>query len=148
MHFIPFRLGQSTEALAGKYMQEIVRLHGVPVSIVLDRDIRFVSRFWDSLQRSLGSKLKFSTTFHPQTDGQSERTIQILEDMLRACLLDFKGSWDNHLHLVEFSYNNNYQASIQMAPYEALYGKKCRSPVCWDDIGERKLLGPDLIFQK
>jgi len=148
VHFIPFRLGQSTEALAEKYMQEIVRLHGVPVSIVLDRDIRFVSRFWDSLQRSLGSKLKFSTTFHPQTDGQSERTIQILEDMLRACILDFKGSWDNHLHLVEFSYNNNYQASIQMAPYEALYGKKCRSPVCWDDIGERKLLGPDLIFQK
>jgi len=91
-HFIPFRVGQSTEALAEKYMQEIVRLHEIPVSIVSDRDIRIVSRFWDSLQRSLGSKLKFSTTFHPQTDGQSERTIQILEDMLRACILDFKGS--------------------------------------------------------
>ena len=84
--------------------------------------------------------------FYPQTDGQSERTIQILEDILRAYILDFKGSWDDHLHLVEFSYNN-YQASILMAPYEALYGRKCRSPVCWDDIGERKLLGIDLILQ-
>ena len=105
-HFISFRVGQSTEALAEKYMQEIVRLHGVPVSIISDRDIRFVSCFWDSLQRSLGSKLKFSTAFHPKTDGQLERTIQIIEDILRACILDFKGSWDDHLHLVEFSYNN------------------------------------------
>ena len=92
--------------MAERYMQEIVRLHGVPVSIVLDRDTRFVSCFWNSLQRSLGNKLKFSTAFHPQTDGQSERIIQILEDMLRARILDFKGSWDDHLHLVEFSYNN------------------------------------------
>jgi len=89
-HFIPFRVGQSTEALAEKCMQEIVRLHGVPVSIVSDRDTRFVSRFWKSLQRSLSSKLKFSMTFHPQTDGQSERTIQILKDMLRACILHFR----------------------------------------------------------
>jgi len=146
-HFIPFRVRQSTETLAEKYIYEIVRLHVVPVSIVSDRDTRFVSRFWDSLQRSLSSKLKFSTVVHPQTDGQSERTIQILEDMLRACILDFKGSWDDHLHLVVFSYNNSYQANIQMAPYEALFGRKCRSPVCWDDIGERKLLSLDLILQ-
>jgi len=128
-------------------MQEIVRLHGVPVSIVSDRDTRFLSHFWQSLQTSLGSKLKFSTAYHPQTDGQSERVIQILEDMLRACVMDFKGSWEDHLHLVEFSYNNSYQSSIQMSPFEALYGRKCRSPVCWDDIGERKLLGPELITQ-
>ena len=99
------------------------------------------------MQESLRSKLKCSTVYHPQTDGQSKRTIQILEDMLRACMLDFKGSWEDHLHLVEFSYNNSFQASIQMAPYEALYGRKCRSPVCWDDIGERRLLGPELIVQ-
>ena len=110
-------------------MQEIFRLHGVPVSIVSDRDIRFVSHFWDSLQRSLGSKLKFNTTFYPQADGQSERTILILKDMLRACKLDFKGSWDDHLHLMEFFYNNSYLASIQVTPYETLYGRKCRSPV-------------------
>ena len=86
-------------------------------------------------------------TFHPQTDGQSERTIKNLEDMLRACIMNFKGSWDDHLHSVESSYNNSYQASIQRAPYEALNNRKCRSPMYWDDISERKLLGPDLILQ-
>ena len=146
-HFIPFRLGQSTELLAEKYMQEVVRLHGVPVSIVSDRDTRFMSHFWRRLQESLGTRLKFSTAYHPQTDGQSERTIQILEDMLRACMLDFKGSWEDHLHLAEFAYNNSYQASIKMAPFEALYGRKCRSPLCWNDIGDRRLLGPEIITQ-
>ena len=91
-HFIPFRVGRSTELLADKYMREIVRLHGVPVSIVSDRDTRFRSHFWESLQESLGTRLKFSTSYHPETDGQSERTIQILKDMLRACMIDFKGS--------------------------------------------------------
>ena len=86
-----------------------------------------------------------STAFHPQTDGQSERTIQVLEDMLRACVLDFKGSWEEHLPLVEFSYNNSYQASIQMEPYEALYGRPCRSPICWTEVGESSTTGPDLI---
>ena len=123
-HFIPFRVGQSTAALAERYMQEVVRLHGVPVSIVSDRDSRFTSHYWVSLQDSLGSKLNYATAFHPQTDGQSERTIQTLEDMLRACVLDFGGSWEDHLHLVEFSYNNSYQASIKMPPFEALYGRK------------------------
>jgi len=89
----------------------------------------------------------FSIAYHPQTDGQSERTIQILEDMLRACMLDFKGSWEDHLHLAEFTYNNSYQASIKMAPFEALYGRKCRSPLCWDDIGDRRLLGTEIITQ-
>ena len=113
-HFIPFRLGQSTELLAEKYIQEVVRLHGVPVSIVSDRDTRFLSHFWRSLQESLGTRLKFSTAYHPQTDGQSEWTIQIL------CMLDFKGSWEDHLYLAEFAYNNSYQASIKMTPFEAL----------------------------
>jgi hypothetical protein len=88
-----------------------------------------------------------STAYHPQTDGQSERTIQTIEDMLRTCALDFKGSWDEHLPLVEFSYNNSYHASIGMPPYEALYGRKCRSPVYWDEVGERKILGPELVQQ-
>uniref|UniRef100_A0A2N9H2J6 Integrase catalytic domain-containing protein n=1 Tax=Fagus sylvatica TaxID=28930 RepID=A0A2N9H2J6_FAGSY len=122
-----------------------VRLHGVPVTIVSDRDRRFVSQFWKKLHMAMGTNLNFSTAFHPQTDGQSERTIQILEDMLRACAIDFRGSWEEHLPLVEFAYNNSYQASIQMAPYEALYGRKCRSPICWDDIGERKILGPEIV---
>ena len=142
--FIPFKLGQSTKLLAEKYIQEVVRLHGMPVSIVSDRDTRFLSYFLRSLQESLGEHLKFST-YHPQTDGQLERTIQILEDMLSACILDFKGSWEDYLHLAEFAYNNSYQASIKMAPFEALYERKCRSPLCWDDIGDWRLLGPEII---
>jgi transposase InsO family protein len=146
-HFLPFRVGQSTEQLADMYMREIVRLHGVPASIVSDRDTRFRSHFWDSLQETLGTRLKFSSPYHPQTDGQSERTIQILEDMLRACVIDFKGSWDDHLHLVEFSYNNSHQASIKMAPFEALYGRKCRSPLYWDEVGESRVMGPEILSQ-
>ena len=93
----------------------------------------------------MGTQLKLSTSYHPQIDGQSERTIQVLEDMLRACALDFSGSWDRHLYLVEFAYNNGYHSSIKMAPYEALYGRRCRTPLCWSEVGERQLLGPDLI---
>ena len=124
-----------------------MRLHGIPVSIVSDRDSRFTSHFWRSLQTALGTQLSFSTAYHPQTDGQSERTIQILEDMLRACMMDFSGSWEDHLPLVEFAYNNSYQASIGMAPYAALYGRRCRSPLSWDDIGDRELRGPDMIVE-
>ena len=127
------------------YIREIVRLHGVPVSIVSDRDPRFTAHFWKSFQKAMGTRLIMSTTFHPQTYGQSERTIQVLEDMLRACVLDHQGSWEEHLPLVEFAYNNSYQASIQMAPYEALYGRSCRSPLCWTEVGESFITGPDLI---
>ena len=122
-----------------------MRLHGVPVLIVSDRDPRFTSRFWSNLQDAMGTRLHFSIVFHPLTDGQSERTIQTLEDMLRACVIEFKGSWDTHLALMEFSYNNSYQSSIDMAPFEALYGRKCRTPVCWDEVGERRLIDPELV---
>ena len=115
------------------------------VSIVLDRDPRFVTHFWKSFQKAMRTQLTMSTTFHPQTDGRSERTIHILEDMLRACVMDLKGRWEEHLPLVEFSYNNNYQTSIQMAPYEALYRRPCRSPICWSEVGESSITGPDLI---
>ena len=129
IHFLPINVEDSLEKLAQLYVDEIVRLHGVPVSIVSDQDPRFTSRFWPSLQAALGTRLHFSTAFHPQTDGQSERTIQALEDMLRGCVIEFKGSWDTHLSLMEFAYNNSYQSSIGMAPFEALYGWKCRTPV-------------------
>ena len=92
-------------------------------------DPRFTSRFWPSLQYALGTKLRFSTTFHPQTNGKSERTIQILEDMLRTCVMELYGSWDKYLPLMEFTYNNSYHSSLGMAPYEALYSRKCRTPV-------------------
>ncbi|KAL4029959.1 hypothetical protein IC575_008187 [Cucumis melo] len=126
-------------------MTEIVRLHEVPISIVSDRDARFTLKFWKGLQLALGTRLDFSKAFHPQTDGQTERLNQILEDMLRACVLEFSGSWDSHLHLMEFAYNNSYQATIGMAPFEALYGRCCRSPVCWGEIGEQRLLGLELV---
>ena len=93
----------------------------------------------------MGTQLTMSIALHPQIDGQSERTIQVLEDMLRACVLDLKGSWEEHLPLVKFAYNNNYQASIQMAPYEALYGRPCLSPIYWTEVGESSITGPDLI---
>ena len=144
-HFIATNNTYSLERYARLFVDEIVRLHGAPVSIVSDRDPRFTSRFWPKLQDAMGTKLHFSTAFHPQTDGQSERTIQTLEDMLRACVMEFKGSWDNYLALIEFAYNNSYQSSIGMAPYEALYGRMCRTPVCWDEVGERRLIGLEIV---
>ncbi|KAL4022826.1 hypothetical protein IC575_016572 [Cucumis melo] len=135
-HFVPEKSTYTASKWGQFYMTEIVRLHGVPVSIISDRDTRFTSKFWKGLQLALGTRLDFSTAFHPQTDGQTERLNQILEDMLRACVLEFSGSWDSHLHLMEFAYNNSYQATIGMAPFEALYGKCCRSPVCWGEVGE------------
>ncbi|EOY31685.1 Uncharacterized protein TCM_038736 [Theobroma cacao] len=107
--------------------------------------IERLARLYIDEMEALGTKLRFSTAFHPQTDGQSERTIQTLEDMLRACVIDFIGSWDRHLPLVEFAYNNSFQSSIGMAPYDALYRRKCRTPLCWDEVGERKLVNVELI---
>ena len=123
------------------YIREIVRLHGVLVSIVSDRDPRFTTHFWKNFQNTMGTRLTMSTAFHPQTDGQSERTIKVLEDMLRACVLDHKGSWEENLPLVEFAYNNSYQTSIQMAPYEGIVWEAMQITV----MGESSIFGPDLI---
>ncbi|GKA69657.1 putative reverse transcriptase domain-containing protein, partial [Tanacetum coccineum] len=117
-HFLPMKKTNSMEKLMRLYLKEI---------------------------EALGMNLDMSTAYHPQTDGQSERTIQTLEDMLRACVIDFGNSWDRHLPLVEFSYNNSYHASLKAAPYEALYGRKCRSPVCWSEVGDSQLTGSELI---
>ncbi|GJT81893.1 putative reverse transcriptase domain-containing protein [Tanacetum coccineum] len=144
-HFIPIRATDSMETLTRLYIKEIVSRHGIPISIISDRDSHFTSRFWQSLQNALGTQLDMSTTYHPETDGQSERTIQTLEDMLRACVIDFGKGWDKHLPLVEFLYNNSYHASIKAAPFEALYGRKCRSPVCWAEVGDSQLTGPEII---
>ena len=144
-HFLAMRMTFTLERFYRLYVREIVRLHGVQVSIVSDTDLRFTAHFWKSFQKAMGIRLTMSITFHPQTDGRSERTIQVLEDMLRACVLDHKGSREKHFPLVEFSYNHSYQASIQMAPYEALYGRPCRSPICWTEVGESSITSPDLI---
>jgi hypothetical protein len=128
-HFLPIKITDSLDKLVELYIRKMVRLHGVPVSIVLDRDAQFTSKFWYRLQSAMGTKLNFSTAYHSQTDGQCEITIQTLKDILRLCVLDFKGTWIRYLPLVQFVYNNNFQVIIGVVPYEALYGRKCRSPL-------------------
>nr|GEW53992.1 putative reverse transcriptase domain-containing protein [Tanacetum cinerariifolium] len=133
------------EKLAKLYLKEVVARHRIPISIICDRDLRFASRFWRTLQKALGTSLDMSTAYRPETDGQNERTIQTLKDMLRACVIDFGKGWVNHLPLVEFSYNNSYHDSIKAAPFEARYGRKCHSPVCWNEVGEFHLTGPEIV---
>ncbi|GJV18063.1 putative reverse transcriptase domain-containing protein [Tanacetum coccineum] len=143
--FMPMRETDPMDKLARMYLKEVVTKHGTLVSIICDRDPWFASNFWRSLQKALGTSLDINTTYHSQTSGQSERTIQTLEDMLRACVLEFGNGWLKHLPLVEFSYNNSYHASIKAAPFEALYGRKCHSPVCWAEVGQVQLTGPELV---
>nr|GEW59672.1 reverse transcriptase domain-containing protein [Tanacetum cinerariifolium] len=144
-HFLPIRENDPLDKLARLYQNMIVARHGIPVSIICDRYRRFTSNFWRSFQKALGTDISMSTVYHLETNGQSERTIQTLEDMLHACVIDFGKGWVKHLPLCEFSYNNSYHASIKAAPYEALYGQKCRSPVCWAEVEEAQLTGPELI---
>ncbi|GJY86636.1 putative reverse transcriptase domain-containing protein [Tanacetum coccineum] len=146
-HFLPAKEIDSMEKLTRQYLKEVVLRHGVPVSIISNRDGRFMSQFWQSLQEAFGTQLDMSTVYHPETDGQSERTIQTLEDMLRACVIDFGKGWDRHLPLIEFSYNNSYHTSIKTAPFEALYGPKSRSPVCWAEVGDAQLTGPEIVYE-
>nr|GEY35734.1 putative reverse transcriptase domain-containing protein [Tanacetum cinerariifolium] len=143
-YFLPMPEDYKMDRLAILYLNEIVARHGVPILIISDRDSRFTSRFWQSMQEALGTHLDVSTAYHPQTDGQSERTIKTLEDMLRACVLDFGGSWDVHFPLVEFLYNNSYHSSVRCAQFEALYGTKYHSPIMWTEVGEGQLIGPEL----
>ncbi|GJR04053.1 putative reverse transcriptase domain-containing protein [Tanacetum coccineum] len=146
-HFLPIRENDPMDKLTRLYIKEVVTRHGIPVAIICDRDSRFTSQFWRSFQKALGTRLDMSTTYHAQIDRQSERTIQTLEDMLRACVIDFGNGWDRHLPLIEFSYNNSYHTSIKAAPFKALYGRKCRSPVCWAEVGDAQLIGPEIIHE-
>ncbi|GJS11912.1 putative reverse transcriptase domain-containing protein [Tanacetum coccineum] len=143
--FTPMRETDSMEKFARMRLKEVVTRQRIPVSIIYDHDSRFASNFWRSLQKALGTSLDISTAYHPQTDGQSERTIQTLEDMLRACVIDFGNGWVRYFPLVEFSYNNSYHVSIKAAPFETLYGQKCRSPVCWAEVGQVQLNGLEMV---
>ncbi|GKF91642.1 putative reverse transcriptase domain-containing protein [Tanacetum coccineum] len=135
-HFLPMREDDTLEKLTSHYLKKVVSKHGVTVLIISNRDGKFTSHFWKSLNKALGTRLDMSTTYPQETDGQSERTIQTLEDMLRAYVLDFGKGWDRHLPLVEFSYTNSYHNSIKATPFEALYGRKCRSHICWAEVGD------------
>ncbi|GJY17833.1 putative reverse transcriptase domain-containing protein [Tanacetum coccineum] len=146
-YFLPMREGDTLEKLTRQYLKEVVSKHGVPVSIISNHDGKFTSHFWKSLNKALGTRLDMSTAYHPETYSQSERTIQTLEDMLRACVHDFGKGWDRHLSLVEFSYNNSYHTSIKATPFEALYRRKCRSPICWAEIGDSQLTGLEIIHE-
>ncbi|WVZ76224.1 hypothetical protein U9M48_024213, partial [Paspalum notatum var. saurae] len=146
-HFLPVKTVYRANTYAELYIAKIVSLHGVPRTITSDRGSVFVSRFWEQLQKSLGTKLIHSSAYHPQTSGQVERVNQILEDMLRACVLTYSTKWDECLPLAEFAYNNSYQKSLEMAPFEALYGRRCRTPLNWSEPGERVTFGPDLVTQ-
>jgi hypothetical protein len=126
-------------------MSRIVCLHGVPKNIVSDKGTQFTSRFWERLHETLDTQLHFISTYHPQTDGQTERVNQILEDMLRACALQYGRSWDKCMLYAEFSYNNSYQESLKMAPFEMLYGRRCRTPLFWNETEEWKVFGSDIL---
>jgi hypothetical protein len=146
-HFIPVKTTYSSAVLAELYMSRIVCLHGIPKKIISDRGTQFTSHFWQQLHEALGTHLKFSSAYHPQTDGPTERTNQILEDMLRACALQDKLGWDKRLLYAEFSYNNSYQASLKMSPFEALYGRNCRTPLHWDQLGKRQMFGLEILLE-
>ncbi|WVZ79414.1 hypothetical protein U9M48_026994 [Paspalum notatum var. saurae] len=146
-HFLPVKTVYRANTYAELYIAKVVSLHGVPRTITSDRGSVFVSRFWEQLQNALGTKLIHSSAYHPQTSGQVERVNQIVEDMLRACALTYSTKWDECLPLAEFAYNNSYQKSLNMAPFEALYGRRCRTPLNWSEPGERTTFGPDLVTQ-
>jgi hypothetical protein len=144
-HFLPVKADYRPPQYAEKYIAKIVRLHGIPKTIVSDRGSQFTAHFWEHLHKGLGTSLIRSTAYHPQTDGQTERVNAVMEDMLRACVLSSRGSWESWLPLPEFAYNNSYQESIKMAPFTALYGRKYRTPLNWIEPGERRYYGIDFV---
>jgi hypothetical protein len=144
-HFIPVKTTYKGAKLAELYIARIVCLHGVPKKIVSDRETQFMSRFWEKLHEAMGTKLNFSLAYHRQTDGQTKRVNQILEDMLRAYALKDKKSSDKCLPYVEFSYNNSYQESLKMSPFEVLYGRKCQTPLFCNEPREKQVFGPEIL---
>jgi len=144
-HFLPVKTTYHAKQYAELYLTRIICLHGIPKKIVSDRGPQFVAHFWRSLHEAMGTDLTYSTAYHPQTDGQAERVNQILEDMLRACALIYEKKWVTCLPFAEFSYNNSYQASIKMSPFEALYGRRCKTLIIWSESREKPFFGPDLV---
>jgi hypothetical protein len=144
-HFLPVKTNHPVTVYAKLCIARILSLHGAPKTIVSDRGPQFVAKFWEALHNSLGTKLLHSSAYHPQTSGQTEGVNQILEDILRACVMEFPQKWDECLPLAEFSYNNSYQESIKMAPFEALYGRRCRTPLNLSKPRERYFFRPNMV---
>jgi transposase InsO family protein len=144
-HFIPIKTTYYGPQLAELYMSRLVCLNGVSKKIVSDRGTQFTSTFWERSHETLDTKLRFSSAYQPQTNGQTERVNQILEDMLRACALQYGRNWDSSLLYAKFSYNNSYQESLKMAPFEMLYGHRCHTPLFRCETGEWKVFGSDIL---
>jgi hypothetical protein len=144
-HFIPVHTKYRVEKYAKIYIARVLCLHGVPKMIISDRGSQFVACFWEQLHASLRTHLIHSSAYHPQTDGQTEWVNQILEDMLRACVMEYPGSWDKNLTWAKFSYNNSYEESLKMAPFEALYGRQWRTPLNWIEPGEKAIFSQDIV---
>eukprot|EP00253_Pinus_taeda_P004218 PITA_04218 len=144
-HFIPVQSTYRAAQIANIFMQNIFKLHGLPKVIISDRDVKFTSAFWRTLFEGLGAQLSFSTAYHPQTDGQTERVNQVLEDMLRSYVMQQPTRWEEYLHLVEFAYNNGYHSALKMSPFEVLYGRKCHTPSSWGGLEDKFLLGPEML---
>jgi hypothetical protein len=144
-HFTPVNTCYDDQKYAEIYVTRVLWLYGVPKTIITDWGSQFIARFWEQLHAFLGTHLNHSSSYHPQTDSQTERVNQILEDMLQACVMEYPGSWDKNLPWAEFSYNNSYQESLKMAPFEALYGCRCRTPLNWIEPREKAIFGPNHV---
>jgi hypothetical protein len=144
-HFIPVKSTFKAINIAEIFMKEIFRLHGIPKMVISDRDVKFTSTFWKELFAGLNTNLNFSTSYHPQTDGQTERTNQIIEDMLHMYVRTKPNKWEDYIHLVEFAYNNGYQTSSKLSPFEVLYDRKCTTPISWDNPTDRLMVGPEML---
>jgi hypothetical protein len=140
-HFILVRTMYQAPDIARVLISEIVRLDGVPKRIISDRGSMFTERFWTSFQEALRTQINFSTAYHPEIDGQTERTNHTLEDMLRMYVMDQQNHWEEFLPLLEFTYNNSYQSTIKMVPFEFLYGRPCQTSLSWDRLEDRVLVG-------
>jgi hypothetical protein len=141
-HFIPLKTTQKATDVADIFMKEVTQLHGIPKTIVSDRDPKFSSNLWKGLFKGFRTNLNFSTTCHPESDGKTKRVNRVIEYILRMYVMGKLSKWKEYLHLVEFAYNNGYQASLKMSPFEALYGRKCNTPVRWDNPTDRVVVGP------
>jgi hypothetical protein len=144
-HFILVKTKHKAKSIVDIYMREVARLHGVPKAIVLDRDPKFTSNFWKGLFKGFETNLNLSTTYHLASNEKMKRSNKIIEDMLRMYVLDQPSRWKDYIHLVEFAYNNGYQASFKMSPFEALYVNKCNTPMSWDNPIDKGVVGIELL---
>jgi hypothetical protein len=144
-HFIPLKSTFKAIKITEIFMKEIFRLHGIPKMVISHRDVKFTFAFWKKLFAGLNTNLSFSTSYHPQTDGKTKRTNQIIDNMLCMYVRTRPNKWEDYLHLVEFAYNNGYQTSAKLSPFEVLYDRKCMMSISWDNSTERLMVGPEML---